>query len=348
MKIKPKIVYIPIVLLFIFFLSGCEKKEYTALDYFPFAENAYYEYDGGGFALAEMQTFAGYVRNGRMQRRNTVNENYSAQMEIFEYKNGTITMIRADDASYYIEDATYLYATMDVPVLREPIELNNEWRDRHGNRSRITAVNKRITVPYGTFNVIEVTTEVTAVNSVEKYYFAPGVGLVESRYSINDGPWIISRLKSVTKDHQIEIPAHTVYPDGDGGFTAYETPFYMKTNGDAIAEVSKILTAPSPDGLYGPIISKGSVTGITVLRADDTSQSYVIVEVSAEAYDINDSEEAERDWLFALCATAGASYRVDYAAVYVNGLPYAGKFIRLEPEDFIFVGSDKNDEFYLE
>jgi len=324
--------------------SGCRKK-YTALDYFPFAENQYCEYDGDGHALANMQTFTGYVNGQRMQRRNSVNDEFPAQTEIFEYKNQTITCIRADVSTYYIEDTTYLGAAMDLPILREPIELGNEWSTRDGGKFTITAVNKRVTVPYGTFNAIEVTSEFPGAR-IEKNYYAPGVGLIETRYSIDNGPWIISRLSKITKNHSLEIPVPALYVDpSDNGVYMQEVSLTLKTNADVSKEVEKILKSRSPDDAYGPLISKGSMNFITVMRADNTSQSYAIIDFNPEVYEINDSEEAESSWLYAVGCTIGMIYGVEYATIYVDGLPFSGRFIQLSPDDFIIV-NDYEEEFY--
>ena len=318
---------------------GCTKTAYTALDYFSFTENAYYEYEGDGHELAAMQTYTGYVRDGRLQRRNSVNEDYPAQTEIFEYKNGTITNIRADVSTYYIEDATFLPAVMDLPVLREPIEQGAEWGTRDGNKFKITAVNKRVTVPYGTFNVIEVTQEIPGLNIMQKDYYAPGVGLIETRYSISDGPWIISRLKNITKDISVDIPALAYYPDPDDG-EIYErvSSITIKTNGDIKAEIEKLLTSRSPDGAYDALLSKGKINSITVERANDTSESFALIDFSPEVYEINDSETAEYNWLYAVGNTVGAAYGVAYVCVWVDGGPFSGTFVQLTVFDMIAVG----------
>lgn len=321
-----------------FAAAGCTGDKYTASDYFPFTENTYCEYEGDGHVLANIQTYSGYVRGGRMQRRNTVVEDYPAQMEIFEYKNGTVTVIRADVSAYYPEDATYLPATMDIPILRDPIKLNSEWSSRDGLIFKITAVNKKITVPYGTFNVIEVTSETPSYNYIEKNYYAPGIGLVETRYSTDDGPWIISRLKSVTEDTPIEIPTLVFYPDEDGvGAYSFETSITIRTNSDVFKEVETLLKSRSPDGAFGPLLPVGSVNAVTVMRADNTGESYAIIDLGPEVYGINDSEDSEGGWLYALGCTVGTVYGVGYVSVYVNGAPFNGEYVQLDPGEMILV-----------
>jgi len=341
-----KIILILCVLTALALCAGCDKKTYTALDYFPFTENMYYEYEGVGFEMANLQTFSGYVRDNRLQRRNTVSIFYPAQMEIFEYKNGAITIIRTDISVYYPEDATQLPPTMDVPIITEPFETGREWLDRNGGRYKITSLNKRVRVPYGTFETLEITYEYkdSTRQIMERNNYAPGVGLVESAYSIDNGPWIVSQLTSVTKNHSAEIPVDVYYPDPDGGdIYAEEASININTNGDVFAEIARILTRPSDEGALAPILSKGKLNDIYIRRSD-AGDNHIIVDVSADVYGINDSELNERNWLFALANTVGEIYGVNLAAVYVDGASYAGPFVQFEADDFIVVGLSFEDE----
>jgi len=92
-----------ILLIFILFLcTGCSfNRTYSALDYFPFLENTLLEYEGQGHAAASQQHFAGYVRDNVMQRRNT--SDFPSQVELFEYKNGTISWVYGNISVYYLK-----------------------------------------------------------------------------------------------------------------------------------------------------------------------------------------------------------------------------------------------------
>jgi hypothetical protein len=69
----------------------------------------------------------------------------------------------------------------ELILFREPLRLNAEWVqmvEREGEAiSVITSMDRRITVPYGEFSTIEVTTFNTD-GSAMKYYYAKGIGMI--------------------------------------------------------------------------------------------------------------------------------------------------------------------------
>ena len=116
---------------------------------------------------------------------------------VYIIENGTLKQVYAVGESYAVTDYTAMRETEDI-LIAEPIETGNTWLAEDGSARTITAVNMSVTVPYGTFDALEVTTE--NESAYVKNYYAVGVGLIKREFISKDDPSII--ISSELEDMQ--------------------------------------------------------------------------------------------------------------------------------------------------
>jgi hypothetical protein len=108
-------------------------------------------------------------------------ENESVLIEIFELEDGILRLVDVVPNTFDRADVSGGEVFFDVIILKEPIEVGNEWMrvDMPGNRetARIISVDTEITVPHGTFTAVVVEL-INDNGSVAFEYYVPGLGLV--------------------------------------------------------------------------------------------------------------------------------------------------------------------------
>lgn len=235
-----KIIAIAVLFLMVFAL-GCGKDNgnnngnkvaLKLVDYYPVLENTHYYYQGSGNEYAQYSTFVDYTLGEKFQVRE--DNPGTTVAKIYELKDGVLKVLMARGENYYREDYlrnTSLINASDMKediLLKEPLEKGNSWTTVDGLKREITGIDVKVTVPYGDFKAIEVTT--TEKEGVTKDYYAKDVGLVQSKFILNKDE-ISSSLEKVVKDTPYTAKINFYYPNLDKDkyyFVEANVPF--KTN----------------------------------------------------------------------------------------------------------------------
>ncbi len=212
-----------IVMMLLLFTFGCNKdednnndnkEELKLADYYPVEENTRYFYKGDGNEFAEYSSFIDYTLNDKFQTR--VDNPGTSLAKIYELKDGVLKTLYTKGETYYREDylrnPTLLGELSEDILIQEPLEKGNSWTLTNGNKREITGTDIKVTVPYGEYEAIEVTT--TDANGITKDYYAKDVGLVQSKY-IAGTDEISSSLEKIEKNTPYKTKVNFYYPNLD-------------------------------------------------------------------------------------------------------------------------------------
>lgn len=298
--------------------------EVSVGDYFPFKENAHLTYRGTGNEYAGFESYVDYINNGAIQLRTSNGGTESVNVYVVE--NGAVKKVFKQDETYYRYDFTG-ERTMNEILLMEPLAVGTSWTLDNGAARRITAVNAAVTVPYGTFTAIEVTT--TDKDSTIKEYYAAGTGLVKRVFTSNEDPSspVTSELERFEEGSPLNQNARFYYPDFNNNKVAYIEKTIEFYTGDNI--VSKFeyefkhvpagskLTPVMPEGATINSISYNRNTRVVTV---DFSNKFIT--------EMNAGSALEGMILNSVANTLGYYFATDKVAITINGGRYeSGHFL---------------------
>jgi hypothetical protein len=125
-------------------------------------------------------------------------------------EDGALKEVYAAGEVYYRLDATDARADEEI-LIAEPIVPGTSWTLSNGATRSITAVAETVTVPYGTFEALEVTT--TQPDGTVKSYYASQIGLIKTNTRPKTTlPRITSELETLTKGIPVQQTVRIYYP----------------------------------------------------------------------------------------------------------------------------------------
>ncbi len=331
-----------LVLLVIFAISivGCSEtignsvvskemeKELTISNYYPFRENAYYEYEGIGNEFAEQDAFYEYIEGNRAQIK-VLNPGTSV-VKVVEHKEDTLTEVYFEAEFYHIENMINSNNEKNDVLLKEPFEVGNTWSDSEGHKRSITGIDVDIDTPYDSFKAIEVTTELGEATTYKRYY-AKNVGLVASIYEDENGQ-VKTLLKSIN-EMPLESEIVAYYPSkSDIATVSIKRKIEFNTN-DKIEKILEfILKNPTSDKV-APVLSEGTLINTIVL---DRAKWVLKVDFSQELIsEMRMGSSEENEMLKSLVNTLGTYYDTEWVYISVEGKPYeSGHYGLKEGESF--------------
>lgn len=291
----------------------------SILNYYPFREDTYYDYEGIGNEFAEQQVFYEYIEGNKAQIK--ILNPGTKIVKVLEHKEDTLTEIYYETEFYHIENMINSNSERRDILLKEPLEVGNSWNDQEGHKRSITGVDVEIETPYELFKAIEVTTEIEA-GTTSKRYYAKDVGLVASIYEDDDGI-VKTLLKSIT-EIPLEIEVLFFYPiydekNKDILIASISQKIEFKTNDKIEKILEKILKNPPLEGLF-PVISEGVIINTIVL---DRGKWVLKADFSQELIsEMNMGSTEEAQMLKSLVNTLGIFYDTEEVFISVEGKPY--------------------------
>ena len=293
------------------------------MDYFPFNENIHMTYAGFGNEYAAMESWVDYTQNGALQVRS--NNGGTEVVSIYVIENSALKRVYSQEEAYFRQDLTTMRETEEI-MLMEPLEVGTSWTLEDGSQRSITALNASVTVPYGTFTALEVTTVYDG--STMKSYYAPGIGLVKMEYNAGEEMEpITSELENYEEGSPLRQYAHFYYPDFNNDRLAYiKKSFDLMTNED-ITDIfeHEFKSVPEGSGLT-PVLTEGAVLN-SILYDPDTG--IVTADVSSEFISgMNTGSSLEGMILQSIADTLGWYFQTDKIQLTVDGGPYeSGHFL---------------------
>jgi len=299
---------------------------YSIAEYFPIIENTLYKYFGVGDDFLTQEAFTLFAGKNGAQIL-TSNAEVS-NTDVYRIEDGKLKVIYST-YNYMYDNLLNLEDMFHMTVLQEPLELGSTWAyNSEGAVSEITDLTAKTTVPYGEFETLEVTTTFHDVIRID--YYAPNVGLVQTRYDLGDS------IKSMDLTNVVQNASKMVEVDFCKANTTtdrleYEKrPLVLTTNIDYTEYFNMALKVELPVD-YQPLlpgdskIKSLSVNWHEVLLTIDLTEDYV--------RNIGAGAGIESDALQALANTLGNFYQVRNVNILLDGKRYeSGHIMRHEGE----------------
>ncbi|HZW48772.1 MAG TPA: GerMN domain-containing protein [Bacillota bacterium] len=309
----------------------------TLLDYFPLTGNVHRVYQGEGNEYAEFETYVDYQTNSTIQIR-TLNPG-TTSVTVYVLENGMLKKVYYEGETYFRVNYMNMRDEAEI-VLKEPLQTGTSWTLTDGSTRSITAMDKIITVPNGTFNALETTT--VAADSTIKEYYAPGVGLILREFAMNSDPTtkITSALLTMETEVPLQQTVRFYYPDFDNNQLVYlEQTIQLFSNDEIVAAFGKQMKQVPQDSGLQPLMSEAtSLLGVSY----DKENALVTVDLSAEFIsDMNAGTTLESMLLNSVANTFGYYFQTNKVAITIAGKPYASGHFAFEEGEHLTADWEK-------
>lgn len=310
----------------------------TIGDYYPFKENIVLSYEGIGNEYAEKKTFIEFVEGNRAQMK--IMNPGTVFVKVLEYKNNTLTEVFSEGEFYHIENMLNANTNKNDIILKEPLEVGNSWTSADGYNKEITSVNEDIKTPSGTYEALEVTTELKD-GAIQKDYYAKDIGHIASIYK--DGEFEVSTLLEEINQQQQELDIVTYYPTLNDIGTAFVNQSIEFATNDSIENILEDLMKNSPSNMLIPPISKNTkINKIHLNRESWTLE----VDFSRELLtDMNAGSSLEVEILKSIVNTLGKFYDVEKVYLTVEDKPYESGHLGININEYFTVDTTDTKEF---
>ncbi len=310
----------------------------TAADYFAFKADRRLTYRGTGNEFASYVTLVDYLKNGVAQTR----QDNGGTTTVFVYALGdnAIKRVFSREETYFKYDFTAT-SNDDEVLVKEPIRTGNSWTLGDGSVRAITAVDKKVTTPSGTYRALEITT--TGAESAQKDYYAKDIGLVKSEFA-SGGNTVTSELESIEIGVFAKATVRFYFPEFDRQKAVYEErAVETKTNEDAVPNLRLGLqTIPFGSGLTKTLSDDTKILGVSL----DDGKGIVTVDFSKELIEkMNAGTALEGLIIKSITNTFGHYYGMDKVVIHVEGKPYESGHVMLRPGEYFNVSDDGTAEY---
>ncbi len=336
------------LLLLVVLVFGCSKtvdnnnsnnnkpEELKIVDYYPVLENTQYVYKGEGNEFAEYSSFVDYTLDNRVQVK--VDNPGTSLVKIYELKDGVLKELFTKGEAYYREDylrnPNLIDNLSENILLQEPLVKGNSWKLEDGSKREITGIDVIVTVPYGEFKAIEVTT--TDSNGVTKDYYAKDVGLIQSKF-ITGTDEISSSLDKVLKNKPYTSNVKFYYPNLDKDKYYYIVAnVEFKTNDITRQVLENIYKTNYTDGMknlgIGNVLTTN--TKINSLFLDKYGTVHVDLN-NAFMTEMNAGSYFESMLLHSIVSTFGAYYGESKVIITIDGNNYSSGHVYLQDGEYL-------------
>lgn len=304
-------------------------------DYFPLTVDVHLKYKGTGNEYASFDIYVDYAKDNKMQVRK--NNGGTEMVLVYEIRDGALVCNYSRGETYYKYDYTAMTDGDDI-LLKEPLAAGTSWTAKDGSQRSITAVDKQIDTPSGSFKAIEVTT--TRNDSVNKDYYAKGTGLVKTEYISGDAKMTVtSELEKIEKDVPLKQAVRFYFPQFEKNRIVYiDRVVEIKTNEDMKYKFQKELkTIPESGGLAKTLTKNTQVLGIILDDEKDT----VTVDLSSDFIkEMNAGTTLESMLVNSITNTFGNYYMKGKVIITIDGKPYESGHILMKPGEAFTVKTE--------
>lgn len=305
-------------------------------DYFPMLTNVYMKYKGTGNEFAAMDRYVDYVMGNRIQFRD--DNGGTVASNVYEVGDGSVRLVYSQGESYARVNRTSLNNADEI-VLKEPLAVGNEWTLKDGTKRSITAVDKPIATPMGSFSAIEVTTK--HADATEQEYYAKGIGLVKRVYTSSNDPdfTVVTELEALEKDTPFKTNVRIYYPDYNVEKVYYiDKAMELKTNEDPYPYIQDELKKTPKAG------SRVLTPGANVLGVDfDIEKGMLVLDFAKQLVDeMNAGSGYEAMLLECIADTFGGYYQAQKVGITLEGKPYSSGHIIIAPGEYLLTVDPSN------
>jgi len=301
-----------------------------ASDYYMFDKDIHMKYKGSGNEYAEYETYVDYLHNNLMQTRDL--NGGTVSVNVIELKDGVLRKKFSQGETYYKYDYT-ASSNIDNILIKEPIEIGTTWSSANGSNKTITAIDKEVTTPSGTYKALEITT--TGQNNIIIDYYVKNIGLVRSEFRFNDSDEIIvSELEKIESGVPYTQSVRLFFPDFENNTLVYiDKNIESMTNEDMKFKFQRELKTIPKDSQLSKVLSQDvEILGITI----DDNMGTATIDFSGNLITgMNAGSTLETMVLRSITNTIGTYYQKDKVIITIEGKPYeSGHFQMKEGEYF--------------
>lgn len=311
-------------------LSGCGQDQTptdtaTIHDYYPFTKNVEMVYEGQGNEFASYNTYVDYINSDKIQIR--TNNGGTEFVTVLQNVDGALTQIFLANETYYKEDLTGENPNTSEVLLKEPLTKGTKWTLSDGSQREITDAAVSVETPYDSFEALEVTT--TKDGQVqEKQYYAPGVGLIKTVFTVETDE-ISSSLKELITG-------------GGFDFTVRSYNFFVTDTDIESNFVDKTVTLRTGQNINDFMAAEFMEGG---LMSENTKLNEVWIKPGSDVANIDFSSQfvtemnagttKESGVLMSVANTVGNYFQVQKVIITLDGEPYSsGHILMKEGEAF--------------
>lgn len=319
-------------------IANKSKPEYKISDFYPFKENIRMKYEGIGNEYAEQDVYVDFINISRIQLR-VINPGTTA-CRIIENKNGELRLIKSVGEFYYRDNLTGSKNSKYEILLKEPLKVGNTWALPDGTKRFISRLDAEVSVPYGKFKALEVTTK--EKDSVVYSYYVKNLGLVKTLYKFNNGT-IETNLIKVESNASVVQTIKFYYPD----FANYRLVFVqgkinLKTNDEIKNVFEKYFKSPPGNNISKVMSSSAKINSLYL----NTNENKVYIDFSKEFISgVNAGAAMESLILESVTDTLGDYYNVDKVFISVDGKPYTSGHIQINKNGVFYVNYKNIKEY---
>ncbi len=306
----------------------------TLDDLYPFEADVTRVYQGSGNEFAWFDQYVDFLEGDRIQLRE--NNGGTEIVRVLEKKDGVLREVINLPETYYKENILSKEPNTDRILLQEPIAVGTSWNNENESNT-ITAVDKEIQTPYGTFRAVEVTRKAESDGSeyTNIDYYSEGLGLIRT-VNLGDGYEVTSSLEKLERGMPRTKVVNFYYPNAnDERIFLYRKEIAFTTNDiprNKIVEAYKNLPKEA-----APVLSKNTAVNYLYLNQD----GMVYVDLSQQFIgEMNAGGGYESLILQSLANTLGDYYGADKIILTVDGKTYESGHILLEKFEPIEVNYD--------
>lgn len=338
-----KRIILSIILIFILGIVGCkatvgsgdgdvqptDNESPSIADYYPFLENTILKYDGIGNEFAEQDIYFEFIEEDRAQIK--IISPGTHVVKVLELKDKKLSEVYYEGEFYHIENLIGTNKNTENILLKEPLEIGNEWETPEGNIRRITDINKRIETPFKTIEALEVTTDF-GDGKIQRQYYAKNIGFVASVYEDGDTT-IKTLLSSIKEESTFEFDIDVFYPlNSDIETVCVKDKLNFHTNQNIEKLLEDFMKNPPSDKLL-PVMPKSSM--FNSIKLDKNSWILRVDLKEGFITDSNMGSALETEILKSMVNTLGRFYDVENVYISIDGKPYeSGHFSLKEQESF--------------
>ena len=242
--------------------------------YFTMKPNTVYVYDGGGNPYLEWTVFADYIGEDYYQRR--IATPYDIIAEVIKFRDSAAILDYSEVSMNFHYNLSGEEPNVYACAMKSPLGISKKWEQfkAQGTVSMITSMSKEVTVPYGTFKAMEITTTMTD-GKIQRNYYAKDIGLIMS--SQEEGGVVSSAALASVSEGVLKETERFYYPGQNNEMLFEEREVEFKTNEDIRALLEAELRKPI-NGYY-PLQS--GATKINSVKRNH-SERRISVDLSSE------------------------------------------------------------------
>ncbi len=301
---------------------------------YPFETDTYRVYEGKGNEFAGYDVYVDFMQSDRIQLRE--NNGGTEIVRVLEKKGGMLKEVIFEPEIYYKENFLSKEPNTDRILIMEPIAAGTTWMNDNETNT-ITAVDKEVVTPSGTYLAVEVT-RVTK-NEKDEYtnidYYAEDMGLVKS-LNIGTGYEVSSSLQKIEKNAVQNKVVNFYYPNAmDERIFLYRKEIQFTTN-----DIPRILLIEAYKELpkeAAPVLTPNTKVNYLYLNQD----GMVYVDLSKDFMnEMNAGAGYESLILQSLANTFGDYYGTSKVILTIDGETYESGHILLREFEPLEVNYD--------